>query len=107
MTLIMTLKELRRRTGQPFTRWERELAGESWPGFGSLKGTPCDIQWWIDLEKKYQVTRDSTKHKGTVTFGFFRSDGPMDYEIIASNKTNQLFAPDDLPEQSISCMCTD
>jgi hypothetical protein len=38
---------------QSVHRRMKPQSGTSWPGFGPLAGTPCDLDWWIRMETEY------------------------------------------------------
>ena len=74
------------------------------------KNTPCDINWWVDLEKKYgrDMIAEEREIKTKIAdnfIGFFGTKSSFSYEKLATaNKSEELneFASDVLP-----CDCTD
>lgn len=79
-------------------------------GDDSHKQTPCDIHWWIELEKKYG--RDLVAEKRVVKravkndfIGFFGADSAFTYERLLEDAANN--APDDFADELLPCDCTD
>ena len=67
---------------------------------------PQNIDWWINIEKKYQRDlkaegRDTTTKEINPYINFFGVDGKISYEII-KNKNNMEYL-----QQSMPCNCTD
>lgn len=73
-------------------------------GFGSLKDTPCDLAWWVDIEKKYirdlqaegRETRAKVSH-----IGFFGGDG-ISYQAMSEGIDLGKYSESMLP-----CDCTE
>ena len=62
-------------------------------GFGSTAGTPCDIQWWIDKEKKYgrdleKEHRERTNPDAHSFIGFFGASTGFSYEMLESKASD-------------------
>ena len=60
------------------------------PGFGSLIGTPCDVQWWMKIEKRYgrdlMAEQRATNGKSPTNFiGFFGASSDFSYKRLAEN----------------------
>ena len=79
-------------------------------GNNMLKGTPCDIHWWIALEKKYG--RDLKAEKREVKravqdnfIGFFGTDSAFTYERLLKDVKDNT--PDDFADELLPCDCTD
>lgn len=74
------------------------------------KNSPCDIDWWIALEKKYG--RDLIAEKREVKrdvkdgfIGFFGTDSAFTYERLSEDVKKG--APDDFADELLPCDCTD
>ena len=62
-------------------------------GFGSMVGTPCDIDWWSSIEKRYgrdlkEEKRDRTNQDGHDFIGFFGASGKFSFDILANASKN-------------------
>ncbi len=80
-------------------------------GYGSIVGTPCDLAWWIDKEKKYgrdldKENRERTNPDAQNFIGFFGVSTGFSYELLAEKAcdpaTMNRFAQTVLP-----CDCTE
>ena len=77
---------------------------------GDLANTPCDIRWWVDIEKKYgrDLIAEERDIKSPVPgdfIGFFGASSELTYEkIMQAESANQLCA---LSERGLPCDCTD
>ncbi len=81
---------------------ENSIALE-FPEFGSLKSTPSDLRWWIELEKKYarDLKAENRKIRGRTHIGFFGSH-PVSYsKLMAGEDVAALNAP------QLPCDCTE
>ena len=65
------------------------------PGFGTLSGTPSDIQWWIRVEQTYQ--RDLIAERRAIrgnpaskTIGFFGNRTNFSYKLLAQADNGKL-----------------
>lgn len=67
------------------------------PGFGALRGTPCDLEWW----KRMQNTYGRPEHDGNGEIGFFGAKAPG-YEAVGTLGIQPLWGESGLP-----CDCTD
>ena len=81
---------------------------------GKLKGTPCDIDWWVDREKKYglskkEVVSEAHKGNGVDFIGFFGIHSGISYKSIKEGAEHDKEHPPlfDEPETEIACYCTD
>ena len=79
--------------------------------FGPTAGTPSDIKWWIDKEKRYGrdlvgENRERTNPDAQDFIGFFGASTGFSYELLAEkandNDTMESFASTVLP-----CDCTE
>ena len=73
----------------------------------SVPGTPSDIQWWVDLEKKYSRVapkRSSTKNE-IVRIGFWGTDSAESYQSLKELDAENTIALDGV--NAIPCDCTD
>ena len=80
-------------------------------GFGSTTGTPCDIQWWIDKEKKYgrdleKEHRERTNPDAQSFIGFFGASTGFSYELLES-KANNAEAMEQFSGTVLPCDCTE
>ena len=80
-------------------------------GFGSIAGTPCDIDWWIKKEKKYgrdlgKENREQTNPEARGFIGFFGATSSFSYDTVvasaAKGESLERFANTVLP-----CDCTE
>ncbi len=80
-------------------------------GFGSTKNTPCDANWWNEIEKKYgrdlhQEGRELTGSGNTNFIGFFNNKSGFSYQKLvtgtAESKDLSSYANTVLP-----CDCTE
>ena len=76
----------------------------------NMKSAPCDLQWWVDLEKTYG--RDMIKEKRKVKravkndfIGFFGVDSEFTYERLM--KDIDADRPDAFADDLLPCDCTD
>ena len=80
-------------------------------GFGSIKGTPCDADWWARMEKTYgrdlnEEGRYRTNPDASSFIGFFGSSSKFTYDLLSSEQLSDA----DLPRFSSSvlpCDCTE
>ena len=73
-------------------------------GFGSLRESPCDLQWWVNMESEYgrdlrAENRDRRSNIGRV--GFF-GNNTFNYESIREGVVNEAQFDSILP-----CDCTE
>lgn len=94
---------------QVHTQMEEQKSSEI-DGFGSIKGTPSDIDWWIDKEEKYgrdleKENRERTNPDAHI-IGFFGATSGFSYKTIATSAAKgeslEQFANAVLP-----CDCTE
>ena len=79
-------------------------------GFGSTVDTPCDLDWWAKMEKKYgrnlkREERERTNPDANEFIGFFGGSSTFSYDVLASSKDGA-----DLSEYAdaiLPCDCTD
>ena len=60
-------------------------------GFGSTVDTPCDLDWWTKMEKKYgrnlkREERERTNPDANEFIGFFGGSSTFSYDVLASSK---------------------
>ena len=79
------------------------------PGYGSLRGTPCDLDWWKRMEGMYGrdlvAENRETRVKLTNDFlGFFGTNSKFSYDVLskANHETLERYSADLLP-----CDCTE
>ena len=75
-----------------------------------FKDTPCDINWWVNLEKKYgrDLDAENRKVKSKVKdnfIGFFGTDSEFTYKRLLQDAKEDR--PDDFAEDLLPCDCTD
>jgi len=68
-----------------------------------VPGTPSDVQWWTDIEQKYQREVPARNGNGVSRFGFFGVGGPSFSEIAAG----QTCSPNRYSSGTVACDCTD
>ena len=75
-----------------------------------LKDTPCDLNWWVKLEKRYgrdmiaEEREIKTKVKDNF-IGFFGVDSEFTYERLLSDARDDN--PDEFSDELLPCDCTD
>ncbi len=80
-------------------------------GFGSTIDTPCDLDWWAKMERKYGRNLELEKRERTNLdaadfIGFFGATSGFSYDILATNSK----AGDDLARFAntvLPCDCTE
>ena len=92
------------------TEMERQRLSEI-RGFGSTVGTPCDIGWWMDKEKRYgrdleKENRERTNPDAQSFIGFFGASSGFSYELLAE-KANDREAMDQFSTSVLPCDCTE
>ena len=84
---------------------------QSFDGFGTVKGTPCDIDWWARVENDYGRDLEAEKRErknmdGSGIIGFFGHDSKFSYDVLADISADKEqvgeFAKTILP-----CDCTE
>ena len=84
------------------------------PELRSVPGTPSDIQWWVELEKRYE-RRPLKRYKGRgrrstkkVTIGFWGVDADVTYRDLSEIDPHDLIAREGFGgEATLPCDCTD
>lgn len=76
-----------------------------------LKGTPCDIGWWIDIEQRYgrDLEAEDRKIRGEVAnnfIGFFGTKSGFAYEKLANIQANSNLLGR-YEDSILPCDCTD
>ncbi|MDE0022435.1 MAG: hypothetical protein OXT69_13790 [Candidatus Poribacteria bacterium] len=78
------------------------------PEFGSLKGTPSDIDWWMDMEKKYgrNLIKEGVeqKNKSVKFIGFFGANRDFSYKVLAKSDDEEI---DRIGAKVLPCDCTE
>lgn len=80
----------------------------------SVPGTPSDIQWWVDLEERYE-RHPLKRYKGRgrrsrkkVTIGFWGVDADVTYRDLSELDPANLIAREGFSgEAALPCDCTD
>ena len=72
-------------------------------------GTPSDISWWVDIERRYRRRAPSTTRRGEAVFGFLGVNRPSYAQVSIGNyrKPAQRVSISKPREQSLACDCTD
>lgn len=65
--------------------------------------TPSDIEWWVDVEKRYRREMPSSRGNGTSRFGFLGVAGPSFAQIASGNAAKRSRYASGTP----ACDCTD
>ncbi len=80
----------------------------------SIPDTPSDIQWWVDLEARYQrhpLKRNrerGQRSKNKVTVGFWGVDADVTYSDLIELNDNELMDRESFRgEAALPCDCTD
>ena len=88
---------------------ETGKAGPKAPGYGSLRGTPCDVAWWIRMEEMYG--RDLEAEERVVHadlerdfLGFFGAGSRFSYRVLAEGDDAELA---EFSDNVLPCDCTD
>ena len=83
---------------------------QSVDGYGTIAGTPCDIDWWVRIEQKYSRNLDDEgrvrTNPETSVIGFFGASNGFSYDLLSKASTNV----DDLTRFSdtlLPCDCTE
>ena len=79
-------------------------------GFGSTVDTPCDLDWWTKMERKYgrdlnKEARERTNPDAGDFIGFFGASSRFSYDLLASSKNGTDLAA--YAETLLPCDCTD
>ena len=80
----------------------------------SVPGTPSDIQWWVDIEERYE-RHPLKRYKGRgrrsrkkVTVGFWGVDADVTYRDLSEPDSEKLIAREGIArEAALPCDCTD
>ena len=80
-------------------------------GFGSIAGTPCDIDWWVSKEHEYgrdldAENRERTNPEAQGFIGFFGATSNFSYDVLASNAKNGA-ALEKFADTVLPCDCTE
>lgn len=83
---------------------EREIFG-----FGSLAGTPCDVRWWTEIEKKYgrdlhAEGRPTNGNSPTDFIGFFGGSSDFSYRSLQENRAEDV---ERYGQALLPCDCTE
>ncbi len=78
------------------------------PDFGSIEGTPCDLDWWKRVEAEYgrDLRAEGRELRGNPTsahIGFFGTKG-FSYEILAKSESQEV---DKFADSLLPCDCTE
>lgn len=92
------------------TEMERQMSSGI-EGFGSTIGTPCDIGWWMDKEKRYgrdleKENRERTNPEARNFIGFFGASNGFSYELL-SEKAYDTEAIEQFSSSVLPCDCTE
>ena len=79
-------------------------------GFGSTVDTPCDLEWWAKMERKYgrdlnREKRERTNPDASDFIGFFGGSSTFSYDVLARKRDGTNLA--EYAETILPCDCTD
>ena len=79
-------------------------------GFGSTVDTPCDLDWWTKMERKYgrdlnREERERTNPDANDFIGFFGGSSSFSYDVLASSKNGADLS--EYADEILPCDCTD
>lgn len=79
------------------------------PGFGPMAGTPCDIDWWDEMERRYG--RDLKAEGRTIhgnpkneVLGFFGASTGFSYSVLRESSETDI---EEFSETMLPCDCTE
>ena len=83
--------------------------GNGPPGYGSLRETPCDLDWWTRMEKLYgrDLVAEGREIRADVPndiLGFFGANGGFSYDLLSKSDNTVL---DKSSEELLPCDCTE
>lgn len=78
-------------------------------GYGSLRETPCDIDWWKRMEKMYgrDLIAEGREIRADVPndfLGFFGTSGSFSYDLLSKSDDTML---DKFKDELLPCDCTE
>ena len=84
---------------------------ETIEGFGSTRGTPCDIEWWSTKEREYGRNLETEKRErrnpdAADFIGFFGASSGFSYEVL-SNSTRDQSSLAEFSDTVLPCDCTE
>ncbi|MDE0442639.1 MAG: hypothetical protein OXL38_11015 [Gammaproteobacteria bacterium] len=79
-------------------------------GYGSTVDTPCDLDWWSRMERRYGRDLDEEDRKRTNPdaqdfIGFFGASSDFSYDILATSKSGTDLSP--YVHTVLPCDCTE
>ena len=80
-------------------------------GFGSIVGTPCDIDWWIRMEEAYgrdldDEGRERTNPEASSFIGFFGASSGFSYDVLSTaNSGDEVVSR--FSDTVLPCDCTE
>ena len=79
-------------------------------GFGSTVDTPCDLDWWARMERKYgrdlnREERERTNPAANDFIGFFGGSSTFSYDVLATSRNGADLA--EYADTVLPCDCTD
>ena len=79
-------------------------------GFGSTVDTPCDLQWWSRMERKYgrdleKEDRERTNPDGRPFIGFFGASTDFSYDTLAAGEDRASLSR--YADSVLPCDCTE
>lgn len=92
----------------PRIRDKLELVDRMLPAdLRSVEGTPSDIDWWIDMEERYQrvAQKRGSSDKELVKIGFWGTDARESYSSLKFARPENIIALDGVNARP--CDCTD
>ena len=82
------------------------------PGFGPTAGTPCNLDWWRQQERRYgrdldTESRQRTNPAAPSFIGFFGSSTGFDYDRLAAAGYDASAPAGGSQYELLPCDCTD
>ena len=79
------------------------------PGYGSLRETPCDVDWWKRMETLYgrDLAAEGREIRADVPndfLGFFGTSGGFSYDFLSKSNDTVL---DKFNDELLPCDCTE
>ena len=89
-------------------RMEAEKGRET-PGFGSMIGTPCDIDWWDEMERLYGRDLEAEEREihgspKSSFLGFFGTSTDFSYALLRDKADTEM---SEFSEALLPCDCTE
>lgn len=92
---------------------QQEINGQLQAELRSVPSTPSDINWWIDIEERYQrkplkrVDGGKNQKEERVTIGFWGVDSELNYRLLSKNGEDLNESGSTHILNTLPCNCTD